>query len=159
MATMMMIRMMAVTMFTGPGMLRPRVRKPYTTATPMKMIEIIAVCSLARFDAAAAVALTANVLATMEANAATTSSNVRYAKMQNSFFAVLSMFSATTTASVWPLWRSDANKLPKSCIAPKKMPPMSTHKSTGTQPNTAAWMGPLMGPAPAMDEKWWPSTT
>ena len=79
--------------------------------------------------------------------------------MQNSFFAVLSIFSATTTASVWPLWRSDANKLPKSCIAPKKMPPMSTHKSTGTQPNTAAWMGPLMGPAPAMDEKWWPSTT
>ena len=122
----------------------------------MKITEIMAVCWLARFVAAfvpSKSGTTANVFATMEANAATTSSNVRYAKIQNSFFAVLSMFSATTTASVWPLWRSDANKLPKSCMAPKKMPPMSTHSSTGTQPNTAAWMGPLMGPAPAMDEK------
>ena len=104
----------------------------------MKMTEIMAVCSLARLVAGAAVAETTNVFATMEANAATTSSNVRYAKMQKSFFAVLSMFSATTTASVWPLWRSEANRAPKSCMAPKKMPPMSTHKSTGTQPKTAA---------------------
>ena len=24
----------------------------------------------------------------------------------------------------------------------------------GTQPKTAAWIGPLIGPAPAMEEKW-----
>ena len=102
---------------------------------------------------------TAKVLATMEAKAATTKMSVRYAKMQNSFLAVSSMFWAITVASVCPLWRMEANSAPKSCIAPKKMPPRSTHRSTGTQPKMAAWMGPLMGPAPAMDEKWWPSTT
>ena len=85
--------------------------------------------------------------------------SVRYEKMQNSFLAVSSMFSAMTVASVCPLWRMEANSAPKSCMAPKKMPPMSTHRSTGTQPKMAAWMGPLMGPAPAMDEKWWPIRT
>ena len=70
-----------------------------------------------------------------------------------------STFSWMTVASVWPLWRIEAKSAPKSCMAPMKMPPMSTHSKTGTQPKMAAWMGPLMGPAPAMDEKWWPSTT
>ena len=69
------------------------------------------------------------------------------------------MLAWITVAKVWPLWRIEANRAPKSCMAPKKMPPMSTHSSTGTQPKTAAWIGPLMGPAPAIDEKWWPSTT
>ena len=58
--------------------------------------------------------------------------------MQNSFFAVSSMFSWMTLASVCPLWRIDANSAPKSCMAPKKMPPIRTHSTTGTQPNTAA---------------------
>ena len=119
----------------------------------------MAVRWFARFTASLAAALTANVLATMDAKAATTSTSVRYAKMQNRRLAVASMFSAMTTAMVCPLWRSDANSEPKSCTAPMKMPPISTHRSTGTQPNTAAWMGPLMGPAPAMDEKWCPNTT
>ena len=71
----------------------------------------------------------------------------------NSFFALLPMVSAITSPMDWPLCRMDANNAPKSCTAPKKIPPMSTHSSTGTQPNTAAWIGPLIGPAPAMDEK------
>ena len=130
----------------------------------MNSTEIMAVRLFARFvpvisTTPSALGTTAKVPATMDAKAATTRISVRYAKTQNSFFAVSSMFSWITLASVWPLWRSDANRAPKSCMAPKKMPPMSTHKSTGTQPNTAAWMGPLMGPAPAMDEKWWPKTT
>ena len=45
-----------------------------------------------------------------------------------------------------------AYKAPKSVTAPKKIPPISTHKSTGTQPNTAAWIAPVTGPAPAIDE-------
>lgn len=134
----------------------------------MNSTEIMAVRMLAKFPVSTATALaassvgtgaTAKVLATMEAKAATTKMSVRYEKMQNSFLAVSSMFSAMTVASVCPLWRMEANSAPKSCMAPKKMPPMSTHRSTGTQPKMAAWMGPLMGPAPAMDEKWWPSTT
>ena len=44
--------------------------------------------------------------------------------------------------------------VPFSHTPPKKMPPMRTHSSTGTQPKTAAWIGPLIGPAPAMEEKW-----
>ena len=59
----------------------------------------------------------------------------------------------------WPLWRIDANSAPKSCTPPKKIPPIRTHKRTGTQPKTAAWIGPLMGPAPAIDEKWCPMRT
>ena len=134
----------------------------------MNSTEIMAVRMFAILAASTAAALagspdgtgdTAKVLATIEAKAATTKISVRYAKMQNSFLAVPSIFCAMTVASVCPLWRIEANSAPKSCVAPKKMPPMSTHKSTGTQPKMAAWMGPLMGPAPAMDEKWWPSTT
>ena len=60
---------------------------------------------------------------------------------------------------VRPLFFTEAYMDEKSCTAPKNTPPMSTHKSTGTQPNTAAWMGPLMGPAPAMEANWWPKTT
>ena len=95
----------------------------------------------------------------MEAKAATTKTSVRKEKMQNSFLASGSMFFSMTAASVWPLLRREANRAPKSCMAPKKIPPMRTHSSTGTQPKMAAWMGPLMGPAPAIEEKWWPMTT
>ena len=35
---------------------------------------------------------------------------------------------------------------------------MSTHSSTGTQPNAAAWMAPVTGLAPAMEENWWANT-
>lgn len=64
-------------MFTGPGMLRPRVTTPYTTATKMNSTEIMAVRWFARFVSGVADAVTTNVLATMEANAATTRTKVR----------------------------------------------------------------------------------
>ena len=39
-----------------------------------------------------------------------------------------------------------------------KTPPMMIHSTQGSQPKPSfkAEMGPVMGPAPAMDEKWWP---
>ena len=101
----------------------------------------------------------ANAPATMEAKAATTRMRVRYEKMRKSFLARLPMLAEMTSPMDCPLWRMEANSAPKSWTAPKKMPPMSTHSTTGTQPKTAAWMGPLMGPAPAMEEKWWPIRT
>ena len=55
---------------------------------------------------------------------------------------------------VRPLFLTDAYMAEKSCTAPKNTPPIRTHSSTGTQPKTAAWIGPLMGPAPAMDANW-----
>ena len=47
----------------------------------------------------------------------------------------------------------DANKDPKSCRPPKKIPPIIHHRNTGTHPKMEAWIGPLIGPAPAIEEK------
>ena len=58
-----------------------------------------------------------------------------------------------------PLFLTDASIEPKSLAAPKNNPPMMTHNVTGIHPKIAAWMGPVIGPAPAMDEKWCPSST
>ena len=67
------------------GILRPRVARPKMTATTMNSIEIMAVRVLARFvistvaalAASAGTGVTANVLATIEAKAATTRMSVR----------------------------------------------------------------------------------
>ncbi len=49
---------------------------------------------------------------------------------------------------------------PKSCTAPMKMEPRMIHSTAGSQPKTrVAKMGPTMGPAPAMELKWWPTST
>ena len=81
------------------------------------------------------------------------------AKIVKSFWALFPMESRMISPTDFPLWRRDANREPKSCRPPKKIPPMMHHKNTGTQPKTAAWIGPLMGPAPAIDEKWCPIRT
>ena len=79
--------------------------------------------------------------------------------MMKSFFARGPMLSEMISPMERPLFLTDANMDPKSCTAPKNSPPMSTQRVTGIHPNTAAWMGPVMGPAPAMDEKWCPRST
>ena len=50
-----------------------------------------------------------------------------------------------------PLFLTEANIEEKSWTAPKKIPPMMHQSITGSHPNTAAWIGPLIGPAPAID--------
>ena len=57
-----------------------------------------------------------------------------------------------------PSFLTLAYSAPKSVTAPKKMPPSRIHSSTGSQPNAAAWMAPVTGPAPAMEENWWLNT-
>ena len=52
----------------------------------------------------------------------------------------------------FPSFLTEAYKEPKSCTAPKNNPPMINHRSTGTHPNTDARIGPVTGPAPAIDE-------
>ena len=79
--------------------------------------------------------------------------------MMNRRFAFRPILSSITVPMDLPLLRTDANSAPKSCTPPKKIPPMSTHSATGTQPKTAAWIGPFIGPAPAMEEKWCPIRT
>ena len=73
-----MIAMAESTLATA-GMLRPRVRKPYTTATTMNSTEIMAVRRLARLSSLSrsVAGFTAKVPATMEAKAATTRISVR----------------------------------------------------------------------------------
>ena len=58
----------------------------------------------------------------------------------------------------FPSFFTLAYSAPKSVTAPKKMPPRITHKSTGSHPKAAAWIAPVTGPAPAMDENWWANT-
>ena len=79
-----------------------------------------------------------NVEATMDANAATTNSSVNHANVRNSRFAFCPIVSRMTSPMDWPRLRMDANSAPKSCTPPKKMPPTTTQRSTGTQPKIAA---------------------
>ena len=44
-------------------------------------------------------------------------------------------------------------KAPKSCTAPIKTVPRTTHSRAGSQPQNTAMHGPMMGAAPAIDVK------
>ena len=52
--------------------------------------------------------------------------------------------------SVRPSFRMDTTSAPKSCTAPMKIDPSTTHSSAGSQPQNTAIAGPTMGPVPAM---------
>ena len=45
---------------------------------------------------------------------------------------------------------------PKSCTAPTKMPPSTTHSIAGSQPQMTAMAGPSMGDSPVIEAYWWP---
>ena len=55
--------------------------------------------------------------------------------------------------TVWPLLRRLTTSAPKSCTAPMKMEPSTTHNSAGTQPHMMAIAGPTIGPVPAIEVK------
>ena len=132
-------------------------RIPNTMASRMNSTEMTAVdkfaSRLAPSSATPAALVFPNVDATMDANAATTRSSVSHAKVRNSRLAFCPIVSRMTSPIDWPRLRIDANRAPKSWTPPKKTPPTTTQRSTGTHPKIAAWIGPLIGPAPAMDEK------
>ena len=62
------------------------------------------------------------------------------------------MYFSISTPMDLPSFLTEAYRAPKSVTAPKKTPPMSTHSRTGSQPKAAAWIAPVTGPAPAMEE-------
>ena len=72
-------------------------------------------------------------------------------KSRNSTLPAPPMYSSMIRPSPLPLLRTEANREEKSCTAPKNMLPMMIQTSTGPQPNMAAIIGPLIGPAPAME--------
>ena len=61
--------------------------------------------------------------------------------------------------TVCPLLRKLTTKAPKSCTAPIRMEPNTTHKRAGTQPHMMAIAGPTIGPVPAIEVKWCPKMT
>ena len=58
-----------------------------------------------------------------------------------------------------PPWRTERKSDTMSCTAPMKMQPIITQATTAPQPKYAAAIGPTIGPAPAIDAKWWPKRT
>ena len=99
-----------------------------------------------------------NVPATTSANAATTKIQNSQQKSKNNFLPILPIYASITYPIVRPLFLTEAYIAEKSWTAPKNNPPIRIHNKTGTQPNTAAWIGPLIGPAPAIEANWWPNT-
>ena len=89
----------------------------------------------------------------MLAKAAITTSRVTYAKMEKRNLPLLPRVASIIWPMVLPSKRMEEYRAPKSCTPPKKMLPIKIHSITGTQPNTAAVIGPTIGPAPAMEEK------
>ncbi len=132
-------------------------KKPNTIAIRMNNTEIMAtdagVADLAISSTPLSSYTAPNVDATIEAKAATTRISVRYEKIMNSCFARLLMLAEMISPIDWPLLRTDAKSAPKSCTPPKKIPPMRIQRVTGSQPKIAAPIGPVIGPAPAIDEK------
>ncbi len=53
-----------------------------------------------------------------------------------------------------PFSRAEITKALKSCTAPMKIVPNTTHIMAGTQPQKIAIAGPIIGAAPAMEAKW-----
>ena len=90
----------------------------------------------------------------MSANAAMTISEKSQQKPRKSFLPVFPMYLSMRSPIDFPSFLTLAYSAPKSVTAPKKIPPITTQRNTGTQPNTAACMAPVTGPAPAIDENW-----
>ena len=57
------------------------------------------------------------------------------------------------------LLRTLAQMAPKSCTPAKNIVPMTTHRNAGSQPQTTAMLGPMIGAAPATAVKWCPQST
>lgn len=64
------------------------------------------------------------------------------------------MYWRASSAMLLALWRMLAIMEPKSCTPPTKMEPAMIQSRAGAQPkNSPARMGPMTGPAPAMELK------
>ena len=57
------------------------------------------------------------------------------------------------SASDFPLRRMLAARIMKSCTAPPRQTPITSHNNPGRNPNWAASTGPIKGPAPEIAAK------
>ena len=79
-----------------------------------------------------------NVPATISAKAAMTIRQNSQQNSRNSFRPSLPMYFSMSIPMDLPSFLTEAYSAPKSVTAPKNTPPISTHSSTGSQPNAAA---------------------
>ena len=123
-------------------------------ATTINNIEIEAAAesAYAVVSLMSATPLPTKVPATISVKAAITRRVKSQQKSINNFLPVLPIYFSMIIPMDFPSFLTEAYKAPKSCTAPKKSPPIINQRSTGTQPNTDAKIGPVTGPAPAMDE-------
>ena len=129
-------------------------KNPSATASRINSMEVVATAPFAATFVTAPVSLVANPLkvpATTSANAATTRIQNSQQNRRNNFFPNLPIYSSIIYPIVRPLFFTDAYMEAKSCTAPKKTPPIRIQSITGSHPKIAAWIGPLIGPAPAID--------
>ena len=67
-------------------------------------------------------------------------------------------FSVTLPSDI-PRARMETTRAPKSCTAPMKIAPSTTHSIAGSQPQMTAMAGPSIGERPVIDAYWWPNST
>ena len=142
---------------------RPNLRlaHPNSTAATVSTIEMLPAAPPAydfAVSSAPFVITAVNVPATIEVNAAITMMQNSQQNSRNKRRPVLPMYFSMSCPRDFPLFLIEAYSAPKSCTAPKKMPPTRTHSTTGSQPNIIATMVPVTGPAPQIDENWCANT-
>ena len=113
---------------------------PKTMANPMNRMEMVPAAPLvlaaATMTPSASKAL--KVPATMSAKAAMTSSVNSQQNSRNTLRPNLPMYFSISRPMDLPSFLTLAYSAPKSVTAPKKMPPIKIHSSTGSQPKAAA---------------------
>ena len=125
---------------------------PRITATPINNMETVAAAPLAYTALPSPAGYALKVPATISVNAAITKRVNNQQNNMKSFLPILPMYFSIIIPMDFPSFLTDAYRAPKSCTAPKNNPPTTIHKNTGTHPNTLARIGPVTGPAPAIDE-------
>ena len=104
-------------------------------------------------DAEPTPGLATKVLAIMSENTPITKISVEKLKRINNCLPLSPIWFRIITPMDFPSVRSEAAILPKSCTAPKKIPPTKIQMTAGIHPKVTAMMGPTIGPAPAMEAK------
>ena len=87
----------------------------------------------------------------MKANSAITTVRKKNISAINSIRALGEMISPMYWPIDFPWWRAEMIRVPKSCTAPIKMEPNTTHSIAGSQPQITAIAGPMMGDEPAIE--------
>ena len=126
--------------------------RPKITATRINNMEMDAALPLAYATPASSSPVPTKVPATISVKAAITNRVNSQQNSMNNFLPVLPMYFSMIIPIDFPSFFTEAYRAPKSCTAPKNKPPIRSHRSTGTHPNTDARMGPVTGPAPAIEE-------